>query len=43
MKPAVKGKQADESDDLEEGFSEEQKQAIRMLSQDQRKMLSELE
>ena len=30
-------------DDLEEGFTEEEKQAIRMLSQDQKKMLSELE
>ena len=25
MKPAVKGKNTDESDDLEEGFTEEQK------------------
>lgn len=45
MKPAVKSRGAAEhdSEDLEEGFSEEEKQAIRMLSQEQRKMLSELE
>ena len=46
LKPAKtkRGQQEEnESDDFEEGFSEEEKQAIRMLSQDQRKMLSELE
>jgi|TARA_B110000285_G_scaffold234771_1_gene312940 hypothetical protein len=47
MKPSSKSKKGmgdeNESEDLEEGFSEEEKQAIRMLSQDQRKMLSELE
>lgn len=45
MKPSAKSRGAAENDseDLEEGFSEEEKQAIRMLSQEQRKMLSELE
>jgi hypothetical protein len=45
MKPSAKAKGAAENDseDLEEGFSEEEKQAIRLLSQEQRKMLSELE
>ena len=47
MKPSGKSKKGmadeNESEDLEEGFTEEEKQAIRMLSQEQRKMLSELE
>ena len=44
MKPSTKNKKNDdESEDLEEGFTDEEKQAIRMLSQEQRKMLSELE
>ena len=44
MKPSTKNKKNDdESEDLEEGFADEEKQAIRMLSQEQRKMLSELE
>lgn len=40
MKPS--SKQTD-NEDLEEGFSDEEKIAIRQLSQEQRKMLSELE
>jgi len=44
LKPAVKSKKSeDESDSLEVGFSEEEKQAIKLLSVEQRKMLSELE
>ena len=46
MKPSGKLKKGmadeNESEDLEEGFTEEEKQAIRMLSQEQKKMLSEL-
>ena len=36
MKPSQKSKKSDEqeSDELEEGFTEEEKQAIRMLSQE---------
>jgi len=41
-KPASKGRKTEE-DDLEEGFSEEEKQAIKVLSSEQRKMLAELE
>ena len=43
MKPAKGKKQDDDSDDLEEGFTDEEKQAIRMLSHEQKKMLGELE
>lgn len=42
MKPSRKNRD-EESDDLEDGFTEEEKQAIRLLSQEQRKFLSELE
>jgi len=42
LKPTSK-KKNDEEEGLDTGFSEEEKQAIRMLSQEQRKMLSELE
>ena len=42
MKPAKK-KQNSDSDDLEEGFTEEERQAVRLLSNEQRKMLGELE
>ena len=47
MKPSGKSKKGmgedNESEDLEEGFTEEEKQAIRLLSQEQKKMLSELQ
>ena len=43
MKPSGKNKKGSECDDLESGFNEDEKQAIRMLSSEQRKMLSELE
>jgi hypothetical protein len=44
MKPATKSKKGQDDDgDLETGFTDEEKQAIRMLSQEQRKMLGELE
>ena len=42
MKPSSK-QGPDDDADLEEGFSEVEKTAIRQLSQEQRKMLSELE
>ena len=42
MKPSS-NKKNDDDDTLDVGFSEEEKQAIKMLSQEQRKMLSELE
>jgi hypothetical protein len=32
MKPSTKNKKEDDSEDLEEGFTDEEKQAIRMLS-----------
>ena len=43
MKPNPKSRKQDDDDGLEEGFSEEEKHAIKMLSTEQRKVLSELE
>jgi hypothetical protein len=44
LKPSSKGnKESLEMETLEEGFSEEEKQAVRMLSAEQRKVLTELE
>ena len=43
LKPSGKSKRGgNESEDLEEGFTEEEKSAISMLSPEQKKMLSEL-
>ena len=43
MKPSKSKKQNDDSEDLEEGFTEEERQAVRLLSNEQKKMLGELE
>ena len=48
MKPSVKSKKEvaednDTSEDLEEGFTEEEKQLIRQLTTEQKRMLTELE
>lgn len=48
MKPSVKSKKEvaednETSEDLEEGFTEEEKQLIRQLTTEQKRMLTELE